>query len=416
MFSVNTNLGAMAALSSLSQTQASLNQTQNAISTGQKVSQASDNPAIYTIAQSMTDTISGLSAVSDNLNFAQSVITTASSAATSISSQLATLQNTVTQAQQTGILTATMNNQITAILANIDAFAQSATFNGVNIAGAAVGGAVTATSLSTTKDVSGNPLVVAQQDMTSAGLGLTGLNTNSGGVALTLDATTAFGNSDYLKVGNGTQSTYFVLSDGSAAPTAPVSTDANNKVVFVNFNTTASAGGVADSSATVLSKLAAAMQQNGFGAQIASGAIGTGAGSIKAGDLVMTGADKDWASGSTALTNAGTAMTFVGGTAGGEATNNVTAANTAIATVNGAVSSLNTKIAVLGQNSQEVTGLQNFTKSLSNSLTAGLGALTDADMAAESAKLTSLQTKQQLGIQALSIANQQPQALLKLFG
>jgi flagellin len=53
---------------------------------------------------------------------------------------------------------------------------------------------------------------------------------------------------------------------------------------------------------------------------------------------------------------------------------------------------------------------------LSNSLTSGLGALTDADMAAESAQLTSLQTKQQLGIQALSIANQQPQALLKLFG
>jgi flagellin len=59
--------------------------------------------------------------------------------------------------------------------------------------------------------------------------------------------------------------------------------------------------------------------------------------------------------------------------------------------------------------------MANFTSGLSSSLTAGLGALTDADMAAESAKLQSLQTKQSLAIQALSIANQGPQALMSLF-
>ena len=103
IFSVNTNLGAMAALQSLEQTQTDLNTTQNAISTGLSVGQASDNPAIYSIAQSMNATISGLSAVSSNLNFAASVLGTASSAATEISSQLASLQSTVTQGQQTGI-------------------------------------------------------------------------------------------------------------------------------------------------------------------------------------------------------------------------------------------------------------------------------------------------------------------------
>ena len=44
-----------------------------------------------------------------------------------------------------------------------------------------------------------------------------------------------------------------------------------------------------------------------------------------------------------------------------------------------------------------------------------MGALTDADLAAESARLTSLQTKQQLATQSLSIANKQPQSLLTLF-
>lgn len=402
MFSINTNLGAMAALQSLSQTQSDLTTTQSAISTGQKISQASDNPAIYTIAQTMNAQISGLSAVSDNLNFAQSVIGTASSAATQISSQLATLQNTVTKGQTSGIDPATINAQITSILNNIDAFAQSATFNGVNISG----GTAANTTLTTTKDVTGSSLSVSAQNMTSAGLNLTGLSVTSGGVDLSTDATTAFANNDYIKLGDGTKSTYFVLSDGSAAPTAPVATDANNTVNFVNFDSSTTPGAAAaDSNATILSKLATAMQTAGFGAQIATNAVGTGAGSIKAGDLVMTGQG---------ITSAGSQIQIA--TAGTAGLNNVTGTTTAITTVNNAMQSLNTKIALLGQNSQQVTGLQSFTSSLSNSLTAGLGALTDADMASESAKLQSLQTKQQLGIQALSIANQQPQALLKLFG
>ena len=48
-------------------------------------------------------------------------------------------------------------------------------------------------------------------------------------------------------------------------------------------------------------------------------------------------------------------------------------------------------------------------------LTRGIGNLVDADMATESARLQSLQTKQQLGVQALGIANQAPQAVLSLF-
>jgi flagellin len=52
---------------------------------------------------------------------------------------------------------------------------------------------------------------------------------------------------------------------------------------------------------------------------------------------------------------------------------------------------------------------------LQDSLDAGVGNLVDADLAKESAKLQSLQTKQQLGVQALSIANQTPQTILSLF-
>ena len=56
-----------------------------------------------------------------------------------------------------------------------------------------------------------------------------------------------------------------------------------------------------------------------------------------------------------------------------------------------------------------------FIGKLQDSLDAGVGNLVDADLAKESAKLQSLQTKQQLGVQALSIANQSPQSILSLF-
>jgi flagellin len=52
---------------------------------------------------------------------------------------------------------------------------------------------------------------------------------------------------------------------------------------------------------------------------------------------------------------------------------------------------------------------------LQDTLDNGVGNLVDADLAKESAKLQSLQTRQQLGVQALSIANQSPQAISSLF-
>ena len=402
MFSVNTNQSALNALQSLNMTQAALQQTQSAISTGKKVGSAQDNPAIYSISNTMNGEIQGLAAVSDNLNFSQSVIGVAQSAATQISSQLSSLKNTIISGTQTGIDTTTINNQITSVLTNINSFAQSATFNGVNIAGGTGTdpntGAAISTTLTTTQDADGHNVKVNQQDMSTTGLGVSGLSVTSSAVDLGgLTATTAFALNDYVKLGNGTKSDYFVLSDGSAAPTAPVATNSNNSVTFVNF-------GATDSQATVLSKLAAAMQSKGYGANVATSAIGTGAGSVTAGDLVVSG---------NGVTTAGSSLTLA--TAGGAALSSVTSTNAAIVTVDNAIKSLNTKVSSLGQSQQQIAGLQTFTTALSSALTSGVGALTDADMAAESAKLTSLQTKQQLGIQSLSIANQAPQALMSLF-
>lgn len=73
-------------------------------------------------------------------------------------------------------------------------------------------------------------------------------------------------------------------------------------------------------------------------------------------------------------------------------------------------------LASLGSAAKRIDMQTNFTSSLVNILTEGLGNLVDADLAEGSAKLQSLQIQQQLGDQSLAIANSSPQTILSLFG
>jgi flagellin len=86
-----------------------------------------------------------------------------------------------------------------------------------------------------------------------------------------------------------------------------------------------------------------------------------------------------------------------------------------IATVNTAITSVSTALSKLAPVRSRWARTMNFVNKLQDSIDTGIGNLVDADLAKESAKLQSLQTKQQLGVQALSIANQSPQVLLALF-
>ena len=86
-----------------------------------------------------------------------------------------------------------------------------------------------------------------------------------------------------------------------------------------------------------------------------------------------------------------------------------------IATVNTAIGKVSTALAKMGTGSKAFDLHLSFIMKLQDTLDSGVGNLVDADLAKESAKLQSLQTKQQLGVQALSIANQSTSALLGLF-
>ena len=90
-------------------------------------------------------------------------------------------------------------------------------------------------------------------------------------------------------------------------------------------------------------------------------------------------------------------------------------AATALADINTSIDRLGAQMARLGAGAKRFDAHQQFVSKLQDALNIGIGSMVDADLAAESAKLQSLQVKQQLGLQALSIANSGSQNALALF-
>ena len=92
-----------------------------------------------------------------------------------------------------------------------------------------------------------------------------------------------------------------------------------------------------------------------------------------------------------------------------------TKASALVATIQTSLTNVNSALAKLSSGAAKFSIQATFAQKLSDTLTAGIGNLVDANMAQESALLQSLQVKQQLGVQALAIANQTPQSILSLF-
>jgi flagellin len=93
----------------------------------------------------------------------------------------------------------------------------------------------------------------------------------------------------------------------------------------------------------------------------------------------------------------------------------VTLATTALAEVGTSITNVNNALAKLGSSANALQTQITFTGDLQDTIDTGVGNLVNANLAKESAVLTALQTKQSLGIQALSIANSSSQTLLSLF-
>jgi len=124
------------------------------------------------------------------------------------------------------------------------------------------------------------------------------------------------------------------------------------------------------------------------------------------------------ADGSRRITTSAQKMSLSGSIVTVKATSTISTqakASTLVATIQTSLTNVNSALAKLSAGAAKFSIQGSFAQKLSDTLTSGIGNLVDANMAQESARLQSLQVRQQLGIQALSIANQAPQTILSLF-
>ncbi|OQM77041.1 flagellin [Manganibacter manganicus] len=127
-------------------------------------------------------------------------------------------------------------------------------------------------------------------------------------------------------------------------------------------------------------------------------------------NLLATGGDLTLVNGIDSATGAAATTTIAAYDLAGAATSMTDAATTKTA-----LDAMNAAAAKFGTQKSSIESQQRFTKAMMDAIDRGVGALVDADMNEESTRLQALQVQQQLGIQALSIANSSPQSILSLF-
>lgn len=93
-----------------------------------------------------------------------------------------------------------------------------------------------------------------------------------------------------------------------------------------------------------------------------------------------------------------------------------TLAGTIATSIEQSIKNVGSSLSKLGSGARRLELQKTFVNKLSDSIEVGIGNLVDADLARESANLQSMQVRQQLGLQALGIANQAPSAIISLFG
>ncbi|VFU06931.1 Flagellin C [Methylocella tundrae] len=197
MSSLLTNTSAMTALASLTQTQNNLSKTESQISTGLRISSASDNPAYWSIATKMSSNVGALGAVNDALSESSALVSTMSSALNSTISVVTAIKNDLTTASNAGADLSKIQTDIAAQQASLLSIGSSANFNGLNFLETTGGTVNLVASYDSTNgvsflsvDTSQTALFNATTGATTGILGASGANYTTASI-LSLNITTA---------------------------------------------------------------------------------------------------------------------------------------------------------------------------------------------------------------------------------
>ena len=374
MSSILTNSSALTALQSLTMTQQALATTQSQISTGLKVASASDNASYWSVATTLKSNNGVLSAVNDSLAQSQSILGTATAALNSVITTINSIKTALTQAANPGADIATINTTLKSLGKQLTDAVKGASFNGFNLLDGSSTGTfnfVAGYSQSSNGTGTYNTISLTTQALTGAGGAAATYSAPSITDATTISqlnaladnhaSTLSYGQDVIDKTTDTTGNTFSVASmalDGTTTTTTYTGLDANGNV------TTAS-------SAT------------SFGVSVTT--------TPPAGLLTNSGLD---------LTNMTTTST---------------SAATQITKVNAALQAVTSYSSIIGSTSTRMQAASDFNNTLMTDYKTGISALVDANMNDASTRLQALQTQQQLGVQSLSIANQNSQLILKLF-
>jgi flagellin len=306
MSSLNTNIAAMTALQSLRSTNADMLQTQNRISTGLRVANASDNAAYWSIATTMRSDRQALSTVSDALGLGAATVDIASKGVESAISVASQIKDKLVAARQPGVDRSKIQAEIEQLQSSLQDVVAGATFSGENW---------------------------LQTDST-------------GTTSRTLVSSFSRDSSGDISIGT------------------------------ITVDTGATGSMLVDSS-------------------------GNGAGILDQDRSVSNGADY------TVLTLDISALT--------DSAADLEDLEDMVAGVDAAITSMTDAGTRLGAVKTRINLQKDFAETLMSAIDTGIGALVDADMNEESTRLQALQVRQQLGVQALSLANQSAQSILSLF-
>ena len=374
MSDITLSSGIRQNLLSLQQTSSNLTTVQEQLATGKKVNSAADNPSSYFTSQNLTNAANSLNSLLDQIGQGQQTINAATDGLTGISSLLQQALATVQQAQQASPTT---------VASTTGTVALTTTNAGGNLV-LNVGSSSYTIAITASESVS----AIEAQINGTTGLGSTGALTasddGSGHLILTANSPTSS-----VTVTSGAEATALGLSStpvfGQSTTRATLQTNYNGLLTQIN-------------------QLAGDSSYNGVNL-LGGNNLTIDFNSSGSSSLTIQGVN---------FNASGLSLSAISGTGSGSFQDNTGLTSTATA-LNAAITQVQSQTETFGTNSGVIGTRQTFTTNLINTLQTGSDNLVAVDQNQASADLLTLQTRSQLEISALSIANQQNQAVLKLF-
>ncbi|MEO3384886.1 flagellin [Mesorhizobium sp. CAU 1741] len=424
MSSIMTNAAAMTALQTLKSTNAKLDLTQGRISTGFRVAEAAHNAAYWSIATTMRSDNSAMSTVRDALGLGAAQVDIAYTAMDVARQTLDTIKSKIVAASQPDVDKTKIQEEITQLQNDLKTYAKSATFSGGNWLDVPEAGIekVVASFIRTasgsialgTIDIDTSKVALFNADPDSEGGILGGVNFEDANFSL---AGLAVGESTPADFAGPTSASLqlgtwegVTLNEGSSISFEMTYAGATHTITLdgTDGGLDLTAGG------DLVTALEAAINNvDTFGAAAGFNVTVDGDGLVSLeGPAPASAADTGLELGVANLRAEVDNLDIL-------SIDIRTASEDQLAgllnAIDGTVSAVTTAASDLGAIKTRIASQQDFVSKIMDAVDRGVGQLVDADMEEESTKLQALQVQQQLGIQALSIANGNAQNILALF-